>query len=115
MEEQFNREAKKGWKFATSAARITEEMAGDDDSKHSSKGVFDATDSNLGAVGSAEEGAIGSIPGNEGRIAQTWVNVKRRTAYLLSQSFSIPRSGRQEMNPYWIAVLKELGPQSIHG
>ena len=35
-----------------------------------------AIDSNLGAVVGAEEGAIGSIPGNEGRIAQSWVNVR---------------------------------------
>ena len=35
-----------------------------------------AVDSNLGAVVGAEEGAIESIPGNEGRIAQAWVNVK---------------------------------------
>ena len=32
MEEQFNREAKEGWRFAASAARITEEMAGDEGS-----------------------------------------------------------------------------------
>ena len=31
---------------------------------------FVAIDSNLGAVVGAEEGAIESIPGNEGRIAQ---------------------------------------------
>ena len=35
-----------------------------------------AIDSNLGAVVGAEEGAIESIPGNEGRIAQAWVNVR---------------------------------------
>ena len=40
MEEQFNREAKEGWRFAASAARITEEMAGDEDRKHTSGGVF---------------------------------------------------------------------------
>ena len=44
-------------------------MAGDDDRKHTSGGVFVAIDSNLGAVVGAEEGAIESIPGNEGRIA----------------------------------------------
>ena len=33
-------------------------------------------DSNLGAVVGVEEGAIGSLPGNEGRIAQAWVNVR---------------------------------------
>ena len=35
-----------------------------------------AVDSNLGAVVGVEEGAIDSIPGNEGRIAQTWVSVR---------------------------------------
>ena len=35
-----------------------------------------AIDSNLGAVVRAEEGAIEPIPGNEGRIAQAWVNVR---------------------------------------
>ena len=52
MEEQFNKEAKDGWRFATCAARITEEPAGDTDRKHTSGGVFVAFDSNLGAVGS---------------------------------------------------------------
>ena len=32
--------------------------------------------SNLGAVVGAEEGAIVSIPGNEGRIVQAWLNVR---------------------------------------
>ena len=35
-----------------------------------------AIDNNLGAVVGAEEGAIESIQGNEGRIAQAWVNVR---------------------------------------
>ena len=76
MEEQFNREAKEGWRFATSAASISEEMAGDDDRKHTSVALFVAIDSNLGAVVGAEEGAIESLPGKEGRIAQAWVNVR---------------------------------------
>ena len=76
MEEQFNKEAKEGWRFAASAARITEETAGDEERKHTSGGVVVAIDSNLGAVVEAEEGAIESIPGNEGRIAQAWVNVR---------------------------------------
>ena len=41
------------------AARITDERASSE-----------AIDSNLGAVVGAEEGAIESIPGNEGRIAR---------------------------------------------
>ena len=39
MEEQINREAKEGWRFAANTTRITEEMAGDEDRKHTS-GVF---------------------------------------------------------------------------
>ena len=62
--------------LAASAARITEETTGSEDRKHTSEGVFVAIDSNLGAVVGAEEGAIESIPGNEGRIAQAWVNVR---------------------------------------
>ena len=75
MEEQFNKEPKEGWRFAADAARITDERASSEDRTHSSAGVFVAIDSNLGAVVGAEEGAIETIPGNEGRIAQAWVNV----------------------------------------
>ena len=50
MEEQFNREAKEGWRCAADAARITDETAGSEDRKHTSGGVFVAVDSNLGAV-----------------------------------------------------------------
>ena len=37
---------------------------------------FVAVDSNLGSVVAEKEGAAASIPGNEGRIAQAWVNVR---------------------------------------
>ena len=76
MEEQFNKEAKEGWRFAADAARITDERAGIEDQKHTSGGVFAAVDSNLGAVVGEQEGAVTSIPGNEGTIAQAWVNVR---------------------------------------
>ena len=76
MEEQFNREAKEGWRFAADAARITDEWASREDRKHTSGGVFVAADSNLGAVVGAEEGAVVSISSNEGRIAQARVNVR---------------------------------------
>ena len=58
MEEQFNREAKEGWRFAADAARITDERASSEDRKHTSGGVLVAVDSNLGAVVGAEEGTI---------------------------------------------------------
>ena len=47
MEEQFNKEAKQGWRFA---ARITDEKAGSGDRKHTSGGLFKAINSNPGAV-----------------------------------------------------------------
>ena len=50
MEEQFNKDAKDGWKFAADAATITYQRAGSEDRKHTSGGVFVAVDSNLGAV-----------------------------------------------------------------
>ena len=49
---------------------MSDENAGDEDRKHTPGGVFVAVDSNLEAVVGAEEGAIESIPGNAGRIAQ---------------------------------------------
>ena len=35
-----------------------------------------AVDSNLGTLVGSKEGAVVSNPGNEGRIAQAWVNVQ---------------------------------------
>ena len=76
MVEQFNKEAKEGRRFAADAARITDERAAIEDQKHTSGGVFVAIDSNLGAAVGEKEGAVTSVPGNEGRIAQVWVNVR---------------------------------------
>ena len=47
MEEQFNREAKEGWRFAADAARITDARAGSEDQNQTLGGVFVAVDSNL--------------------------------------------------------------------
>ena len=76
MEEQFNKEAKEGWRCAADAARITDEKAGSEDRTRTSGGVFIAVDSNLGAVVGEEEGTVASIPGNEGRSTQAWVDVQ---------------------------------------
>ena len=76
MEEQLNKEAKPGWRFAADAARITDENTNSEDRKHTSGGVFVAVGSNLGAVIGKEEGAVESVPRNEGRIAQAWVSVR---------------------------------------
>ena len=65
MEEQFNKGAKEGWRFAPDAARIK-----DEDRKQTSGGAFVAVDIKLEAVVGSEEGAVESTPGNEGGIAQ---------------------------------------------
>ena len=50
--------------------------AGIQDQTHTSGGVFVAVDSHWGAVVGEKEGAVTSIPGNEGRISWAWVNVR---------------------------------------
>ena len=100
MEELFNKEAKKGWWFAANAAIITDETTGSEDRKHASGGVFVAVDSNLGAVVGAEERAIESIPGNAGRIAQAWVNV-REGLRIFSVYFWQSEGGLRGMKPCW--------------
>ena len=68
--------------------------------KHTSGGVFVASDSNLGAVVGAEEGVIESFSGNEGRIAQAWVNV--RGGLRISRCTSgIRKDGRPGTKPSW--------------
>ena len=58
MEEQFNKEAKHGWRLAADAARITDENAGSEDHKLTSGGEFVSVDSNLGAVSGKQEEAV---------------------------------------------------------
>ena len=56
MEEQFNKEAHEGWRFASDAARIQDERASSEDRTYTSGGVFVAADSNLGgSCGSRKE------------------------------------------------------------
>ena len=47
-EEQFNKEAKEGWRFAADAATITDENACIEDREHTSQRVFIVVDSNFG-------------------------------------------------------------------
>ena len=58
MEEQFNKDAKQGWRFAADAARTTDENAGSEDRKHTLGGVSIATESNMEAVTDTEEGTV---------------------------------------------------------
>ena len=44
MEEQFNKDAKEGWRFAADAVRITDENAGTEDREHTSGGVLATED-----------------------------------------------------------------------
>ena len=51
--------------------------ASSEDRKHTPGGVFVSVDSNLEAVVGAERRrAIESIPGDEGRFAQAWLNIR---------------------------------------
>ena len=75
MEEEFNKGGKQGWIISADAARIADENASSENNKHT--GVFVAVDSDAGAVIGKEEGAVASIPGNEGRSAPAWVKMRR--------------------------------------
>ena len=89
MEEQFNEEAKEGWICAAEGR------------KHTSRGVSVAVDSNPGAVVGAEKGTIVSISGNEGRIAQTWVNVTGGLRVFSVYIWHSKKAGLLGMKPRW--------------
>ena len=109
MEEQSNREAKEGWRFAVDAARITEELAGGEDRKHTSGGVFIAVDSNQGAVVGAE-GAIESVSGNEGRIAQASTSGIPGNEALLE---AVLKRARVTQHPWLIACDANMSPKDF--
>ena len=114
MEEQINKEAKLGGRFAADAARIADERASKEDRKHTSGGVFVAEDDNLGAVIGKEERLVKSIQGNEGRIAQACVNVRRGllvvSVYFWHSEGWIPRN-----EAFLKAVLKTSKSYQAHG
>ena len=74
MEEQFNKEAKEGCRFAADAASITDERALRTRSIHQEV-FFVAVDSNLGAVAGEKDGAVTSIPDNEGVNVRGGMNI----------------------------------------
>ena len=76
-------------RFESVAARITDENASSEDRRHASGGVFAAIDSNLRAV-IGKEGAVTSIPGNEG------ISVRARYACLLRILLSFGRLDSEE-------------------
>ena len=116
MEEQFNKEAKEGWRSAADAARITDKRAGSEDQQHTSGGVFVAVDSNLGAVVGEKEGAVTSIPGNEGRTIQAWVNVRGGMRVFAAYFWHTDGKVRpQETKPFWMRCCREPESPDIHG
>ena len=56
--------------------RIIDESAGREACKHTSGGVFVSFENCFGAVVDMEEGPVRSVPGNEGRVADTLVDVR---------------------------------------
>ena len=94
MEEQFEKKPNKVGDLQRTQQDCTDGNVGSEDCKHTSGGVFVAMDSNLGAVVGTEEGAVASIPGNEGRIAQVWENVRggmRMFGILLEHGGMVPK------------------------
>ena len=58
-----------------------------------------AVDSNLGTVVGEEEGAVASIPGNEGRITQAWVNVRGGMRVFFGVLLALRRLDLEEQSP----------------
>ena len=75
-EKQFNKLAKSNLKIAVDEARDTEESKGEENTKHTSGGVFIAIDGARSSVVHKEEGAMRAIPCNGGRLLQAWITVK---------------------------------------
>ena len=75
MEEKYNKEVMQGWRFASDAARISDENASSEDRKHTSGGVFVANDSGVGA-GVVRRRSRYVDYWNRGGIAQAWRNVR---------------------------------------
>ena len=74
--------------------------------KHTSGGVFVAIGSCLGAVVDKEEGVATSVPGDEGRIVQAWVNVRRVCGVFFCHVFMV--RGRMDENEALMeAVVKQ--------
>ena len=61
----------------------------------------------------AEEEANESIPGNEGRIAQAWVNA--RGGVRIFSVYFWHSEGWSSRHEALLEVLKRFGPQSIYG
>ena len=102
-------EAKEGWGFAADAARVTDERASSEDRRHTSGAVFVAIDSNLGAVVGEKEGAVASIPGNEGRITQAWETCAwtPRSEALLE---AVLKRARVTTHPWLVACDADMSP-----
>ena len=98
---------KQGRRFAADTARIADENARGGDCKHTSGEGFVATDSDLGGVVDTEEGAVTSILGNEGRIAQAWENVRRGLRVFCVVFLALRRTDTEEL-ALMEAVVKQV-------
>ena len=80
MNEQLNKAAKKGWRFAADAGNHRRRCRLYRHKAHSS-GVFVAFYRHLGAVIGKNERKVKPMEGNEGRLAQAWVECHRRVTF----------------------------------
>ena len=89
-----------------------------EDRKHTSGEVFVAVDSNLVSISGKEGGALESIPGNEGRIAQAWVSV-RGGLRVFSVDFWHSEGWTRKHEASMEAVVKQVGttrlPKHVFG
>ena len=108
MEEQFNRRDQGRMEICSGAQQeLQRKWQADENRKHTSGGVVLLQSTvTLGAVVGAEEAAMESIPGNEGRIAQARVNCKRRFACLRGLLSGIPTGWSSRNEALLEAVMK---------
>ena len=81
------------------AARITDVTASSEDRKHTSGVVFVLVDSNLPAVVGEKEGAVASIPGNEGGITKARVSVPGRMRVFFDFLLAFGRMDPKKRSP----------------
>ena len=93
-EKQFNKLANSSLKIAVDEARDTEESKGEENTKHTSGGVFIAIDGARSSVVHKEEGAMRAIPCNGGRLFQASITVKAGLQASLKSPSGIQKDGR---------------------
>ena len=110
--EQFKKETKQGWRFAADASRVTNENASREDRKRTSAGVFGAIDV-IWVQLSTPDGAVTSILGKEGRIAQAWVSVRGMRVLAVELMEAVVKLARTTRYPWLVACDANMNPKDF--